>query len=156
MKVEQALNIADLRRLAVRYLPSAVLDYIEGGAEDEIGLDENCAAFARRKLVPQFFTPCGVIDLKTSLFGKDYAAPFGIAPTGLAGLFRPRGDIMLAEAALAEGVPYIMSGTCNAAIEELPPAAASNGWYQLYTGKDRRSTRISSAAPPTPGWRRWS
>ena len=44
--------------------------------------------------------------------------------------------VILAEAALAEGVPYIMSGTCNAMIEELPPAAARNGWYQLYTGYD--------------------
>jgi len=136
LTLDGALNIADLRRLAVRRLPRAVLDYIEGGAEDEIGLNENLAAFARRKLVPRFLTPCGAIDLKTSLFGKNYAAPFGIAPTGLAGLFRPRGDIMLAEAALAETIPYIMSGTCNAAIEELPPAAARNGWYQLYTGKD--------------------
>jgi (S)-mandelate dehydrogenase len=137
LKVEQALNIADLRRLAVRHLPRAVLDYIEGGAEDEIGLNENCAAFRRHRLVPKFLTQCGAIDLKTSLFGKDYAAPFGIAPTGLAGLFRPRGDIMLAEAALAEDIPYIMSGTCNAAIEDLPPAAARNGWYQLYTGKNK-------------------
>jgi L-lactate dehydrogenase (cytochrome)/(S)-mandelate dehydrogenase len=137
MNIAQALSIADLRRLAGRRLPRAVFDYIEGGAEDEIGLDENLAAFARRKLVPKFLTPCGSIDLSTRLFGKDYAAPFGIAPTGLAGLFRPNGDLLLAEAALAETVPYIMSGTCNAQIEELSPAAARNGWYQLYTGKDK-------------------
>ena len=136
MKVDQALNIADLQRLARRHLPKAVLDYIEGGAEDEIGVAENLRAFARHQLVPRFLTPCGTIDLKTQLFGKTYAAPFGIAPTGIAGLFRPRGDIMLAEAALAEGIPYIMSGTCNAMIEELPPAAARNGWYQLYVGYD--------------------
>jgi (S)-mandelate dehydrogenase len=137
LRVDQALNIADLRRLAVRHLPRAVLDYIEGGAEDEIGLDENLAAFRRHRLVPKFLTQCGAIDLRTGLFGKEYSAPFGIAPTGLAGLFRPRGDIMLAEAALAETIPYVMSGTCNAAIEELPQAAARNGWYQLYTGKDK-------------------
>lgn len=137
MNIEQTLSIADLRWLAGRHLPRAVFDYIEGGAEDEIGLDENLAAFARRKLVPKFLTPCGSIDLRARLFGKDYAAPFGIAPTGLAGLFRPKGDLMLAEAALAETVPYIMSGTCNAQIEELPPAAARNGWYQLYAGRDK-------------------
>ena len=136
MRVDQAVNIADLQRLARRRLPAAVLDYIEGGAEDEIGVAENLRAFRRHQLVPRFLTPCGTIDLKTELFGKIYAAPFGIAPTGIAGLFRPRGDIMLAEAALAEGVPYIMSGTCNAMIEELPPAAARNGWYQLYVGYD--------------------
>jgi len=136
MKVDQALNIADLQRLARRRLPRAVLDYIEGGAEDEIGVTENLRAFARHQLVPRFLTSCSTIDLRTPLFGKTYAAPFGIAPTGIAGLFRPRGDIMLAEAALAEGLPYIMSGTCNAMIEELPPAAARNGWYQLYVGYD--------------------
>jgi len=136
MRIDQAINIADLQRLARRRLPRAVLDYIEGGADDEIGVAENLRAFTRHQLVPRFLTPCGAIDLKRELFGKTYAAPFGIAPTGIAGLFRPRGDIMLAEAALAEGVPYIMSGTCNAMIEELPPAAARNGWYQLYVGHD--------------------
>lgn len=137
MNIDKAISIADLRRLGKRHLPKVVFDYIEGGAEDEIGLDENARAFARRKLVPKFFTPCGSIDLATGLLGKRYTAPFGLAPTGFAGLFRPGGDLMLAEAALAEGVPYIMSGTCNAAIEALPPAAARNAWYQLYTGRDK-------------------
>jgi (S)-mandelate dehydrogenase len=136
MRVDQALSIADLRRQARRHLPKVVLDYIEGGAEDEIGVAENLRAFARHQLVPRFLTPCSTIDLGTQLFGRSYAAPFGIAPTGFAGLFRPKGDIMLAEAALAEGLPYIMSGTSNAAVEELPAAAARNGWYQLYTGYD--------------------
>ncbi len=136
LKLDQALSIADLQRLARQRLPRAVLDYIEGGAEDEIGVAENLRAFVRHQLVPRFLTPCATIDLKTTLFGRTYAAPFGIAPTGIAGLFRPRGDVMLAEAALAEGVPYIMSGTCNAMIEELPAAAAHNGWYQLYVGHD--------------------
>jgi (S)-mandelate dehydrogenase len=136
-KIDRAINIADLRRLGKRHLPKVVFDYIEGGAEDEIGLDENARAFARRKLVPRFLTPCGGIDLSRELFGKNYGAPFGIAPTGFAGLFRPGGDRLLAEAALAENVPYIMSGTCNAAIEDLPEACARNAWYQLYTGRDK-------------------
>ena len=136
--IDRAINIADLQKLAKRHLPRAVFDYIEGGAEDEIGLAENLRAFARNKLVPRFLTPCGSIDLTATLFGKSYGAPFGIAPTGLAGLFRPRGDLLLAEAALAETIPYIMSGTCNAMIEELPPAGARNAWYQLYTGRDSR------------------
>jgi (S)-mandelate dehydrogenase len=136
-EIDRAINIADLRRLGKRHLPKVVFDYIEGGAEDEIGLDENARAFARRKLVPRFLTPCGGIDLSRELFGKNYGAPFGIAPTGFAGLFCPGGDLLLAEAALAENVPYIMSGTCNAAIEDLPEACARNAWYQLYTGRDK-------------------
>ena len=136
MTIDRAISIADLRRLAGRHLPRGVWDYIEGGAEDEIALDENLRAFARRQLIPRFLTPNASIDLTTDLFGKSYALPFGIAPTGMAGLYRPRGDLLLAEAALTEGVPYIMSGACNAAIEDLPPDCASNAWYQLYTGRD--------------------
>lgn len=138
MTIDSAINIADLHRMARKRLPKVVFDYIEGGAEDEIGLAENLAAFARYKLLPRFLTPCGVIDLETQLFGKTYAAPFGIGPTGIAGLFHPGGDLMLAEAAATSHLPYIMSGTSSAAIEDLPQAHAKNAWYQLYTGRDSK------------------
>jgi L-lactate dehydrogenase (cytochrome)/(S)-mandelate dehydrogenase len=137
LKLENALNIADLRMLARRRLPKLVFDYIDGAAEDEIGLSENLAAFQRHKLVPRFLTNCATIDLETTLFGQQYALPFGISPTGFAGLFRPGGDLLLAEAARGEPIPYIMSGTSSAAIEDLPQASAANGWFQLYTGRDK-------------------
>lgn len=137
MNINSAVNIADLRRLAQKRLPRLVFDYIDGAAEDEVGLAENLAAFRRHKLVPRYLTDCSAIDLRTSLFGKDYALPFGIAPTGFGGLFHPKGDLLLADAARGEGIPYIMSGTSSAAIEDLPPASAANGWFQLYTGRDR-------------------
>ncbi|HLG89952.1 MAG TPA: alpha-hydroxy acid oxidase [Alphaproteobacteria bacterium] len=138
MRLDSAVNIADLRRLAKRRLPKLVFDYIDGGVEDEIGLAENINAFARHKLVPRFLTDCSKIDLRTELFGKIYSLPFGIGPTGVAGLFHPKGDLLLAEAALTEGVPYTMSGTSSAAIEDLPASAAKNAWYQLYTGHDKK------------------
>jgi L-lactate dehydrogenase (cytochrome)/(S)-mandelate dehydrogenase len=75
--------------------------------------------------------------MKTELFGQTYDAPFGIAPTGLAGLFRPNGDLLLAEAAHRENIPYTMSGTSNAAIEDLPAETRRRSWYQLYTGRDK-------------------
>ncbi len=137
MKLDNAVNIADLRRLAQRRLPKLVFDYIDGAAEDEIGLAENRAAFERHKLVPRYLTDCRAIDLETTVFGKEYALPFGIAPTGFGGLFRPKGDLLLAEAARTEGIPYIMSGTSSAAIEDLPVGCAANGWFQLYTGHDK-------------------
>jgi L-lactate dehydrogenase (cytochrome)/(S)-mandelate dehydrogenase len=138
MRIDGAVNIADLRRLAKKRLPRLVFDYIDGGAEDEIGLAENLAAFARYKLVPRYLTDCSRIDLATRLLGGTYSVPFGIGPTGIAGLFHPRGDLLLAEAALAESIPYVMSGTSTAAIEDLTPPAARNAWYQLYTGHDKK------------------
>ena len=137
MKLDGALSVADLRRLARRRLPRLVFDYIDGGAEDELGLAENLDAFARHKLVPRFFTDCAGIDLRTELFSRSYDLPFGIGPTGFGALFRPNGDLLLAEAALADNIPYVMSGTSSAAIEDLPGACARNAWYQLYTGRDK-------------------
>lgn len=139
MNLNQALNIADLHQRAKRRLPKVVFDYIEGGAEDEIGLAENTAAFAFYKLLPRFLTACGAINLETTLFGKRHALPFGIGPTGIAGLFHPDGDRLLAAAALQANIPYIMSGTSSAAMEDLPPEAAKNAWYQLYTGRDPKT-----------------
>jgi (S)-mandelate dehydrogenase len=137
MNLDDALNIADLHRLAKRRLPRLVFDYIEGGAEDEIGLQENLAAFARHKLVPRFLVDSSKIDLRTEIFGKTYSLPFGIGPTGLAGLFHPKGDLKLAEAAAIENIPYVMSGTSNAAIEDMSDTSRANAWYQLYAGHDK-------------------
>jgi L-lactate dehydrogenase (cytochrome)/(S)-mandelate dehydrogenase len=136
LKLDKAVNIADLRRLAQRRLPRLVFDYIDGGAEDEVGLAENLAAYRRHKLIPRYLTDCSTIDLSTALFGQEYALPLGISPTGFGGLFHPKGDLLLADAARADRIPYIMSGTSSAAIEDLPPASAANGWFQLYTGHD--------------------
>jgi L-lactate dehydrogenase (cytochrome)/(S)-mandelate dehydrogenase len=138
MSIDQALNIADLHRLARKRLPKVVFDYIEGGAEDEVGLAANTAAFAAYKLLPRFLTACGTINLETTLFGKRYALPFGIGPTGIAGLFHPDGDKVLAGAARQANIPFVLSGTSSAALEDLPPEAAKNTWYQLYTGRDAK------------------
>ena len=66
------------------------------------------------------------------LFGRTYSGPLGIAPTGLAGLFRRGGDLMLAETAKVANVPFIMSGASTALIEDLGKLAPEHGWYQLY------------------------
>ena len=68
-------------------------------------------------------------DQTTTLFGRDYASPFGISPTGLAALFRPGADLMLAGAAKAANLPFVMSGAGTASIEELAKVAPEHGWY---------------------------
>ena len=137
MNVTDALNFDDLRLMAKRYLPRIAFDYIEGGVEDEDGLDYNLEAFRRHRLVPRYLVDVTVRDQTTHLFARDYAAPFGIAPTGLAGLMRPGADLMLAEAARDADIPFVMSGACNASIEDLAKVAPEHGWYQLYPARDR-------------------
>ncbi|MGE5513613.1 MAG: alpha-hydroxy acid oxidase [Bacteroidota bacterium] len=134
----QALNYDDLRRLAKRRLPKVAFDFIEGGVEDEDGLDRNYWAFRQVRLVPKYLINVGTRNQSTTLFGRTYSHPFGIAPTGGAGFFRPGADLMLAQAAREANVPFIMSGASTASIEDLARVAPEHGWYQLYAARDNK------------------
>jgi L-lactate dehydrogenase (cytochrome)/(S)-mandelate dehydrogenase len=132
------VNVDDMRRAAKRRLPRIAFDFIEGGVEDEDGLNTNEQAFRRHRLVPRYLVDVSKRDQSAVLFGRTYASPFGIAPTGLAGLFRPGADLMLAEAAREANIPFIMSGSSTASIEELAKVAPEHGWYQLYAARDKK------------------
>jgi L-lactate dehydrogenase (cytochrome)/(S)-mandelate dehydrogenase len=138
LTLEHAINIDDLRRLAKRRLPKIAYDFIEGGLEDERGISRNEDAFAAVGLVPRYGIDVSRVDQSTTLFGRTYAGPLGIAPTGIASLFRPGADLMLAEAAKVANVPFIMSGSSTALIEDLGRLAPDHGWYQLYIARDRK------------------
>src|SRR4051794_1161357 len=136
-KLDRAVNIEDLRLIAKKRLPRICYDFIEGGVEDEAGLQRNVDGFARHRLVPRYLVDVATRDQSTTVFGRTYASPFGIAPTGLAGLWRHGTDLVLAEAAAKANVPFILSGSGNASIEEIVKVAPRHAWYQLYPARDR-------------------
>jgi L-lactate dehydrogenase (cytochrome)/(S)-mandelate dehydrogenase len=131
------VNIEDLRKLAKKRLPKIAYDFIEGGTDDEVGLVTNEQAFRKARIVPRYLVDVSVRDQSTTLFGRTYSSVIGIAPTGLAGLFRRGADLMLAEAARDANVPFIMSGSATGSIEALGKLAPDHGWYQLYSAKDQ-------------------
>jgi len=136
MSLDNAVNIEDLHRLAKRRLPKIAFDFIEGGVEDERGLSRNEAAFAKHRLLPRYLVDVSKRDQSQTIFGKKFDSPFGISPTGTAGLFRRGADMMLAEAAADANIPYIMSGASNDSIETAARVAPKNAWYQLYAARD--------------------
>ena len=140
MNIDKAVNIEDLHRMARRKLPKIIFDFIEGGLEDERGLERNRAAFHKHQLLPRYLVDVSKRDQSAELFGRTYSSPFGISPTGGAGLYRRNGDLMLAEAAAEANIPYIMSGGSNASMEEAVKIAPDNTWFQLYAAKDRELT----------------
>src|SRR5215469_6117185 len=140
MRLEDAINIEDLHRMAKRKLPRIVFDYIEGGVEDENGLARNEAAFKKHRLLPRYLVDVSTRDQSWSVFGRTYSSPFGISPTGGVGLYRREGEVMLAEVAATMNIPYIMSGGSNASMEEALRVAPNNVWFQLYAAKDRDVT----------------
>jgi (S)-mandelate dehydrogenase len=140
MNLDRAINIEDLHRMAKRKLPRIIFDYIEGGVEDERGLARNEAAFHKHRLLPRYLVDVSKRDQSATVFGRTYSSPFGISPTGGVGLYRREGEVMLAEAAAAANITYIMSGGSNASMEEAARVAPNNVWFQLYAAKDANIT----------------
>jgi (S)-mandelate dehydrogenase len=138
MRTDKAVNIDDLRRMAKRHLPRICFDFIEGGLEDEHGIERNETAFRRHRLVPRYLVDVSQRDQSVTLFGQKFSLPVGIAPTGLAGLFRRGADLMLAEAARDANIPFIMSGASTASIEAAAQVAPRHAWYQLYGARDMK------------------
>src|ERR1700745_2290879 len=117
MKLDKAINIEDLHKMARRRLPKIAFDFIEGGVEDELGIARNESAFARFCLMPRYLVDVAPRNQPAKLFDRVCARPFGISPTGAAGLFRPGADLMLAESAARGNIPFIMSGASTGSIE---------------------------------------
>jgi isopentenyl diphosphate isomerase/L-lactate dehydrogenase-like FMN-dependent dehydrogenase len=137
VNVNRAINIDDLRKMAKRRLPRIAYDFIEGGVEDELGIARNEASFDRERLVPRYLVDVTKRDQSCDLFDRKYSSPFGVSATGLAALFRPGADLMLAEAAAAANLPFMMSRMSTASIEAAAKIAPSHSWYQLYVARDR-------------------
>jgi (S)-mandelate dehydrogenase len=131
-KVSKAYSIEDLRLAAKRRLPRAIFDFFDGGAEDEITLRDNAAAYKRVRLVPRVLNDVSAVDGSTQILGKRSELPMAIAPTGAVGFGRRGGDIAIARAAVAAGIPYTLSSTATASIEQIANAAPGRLWFQAY------------------------
>src|SRR5580693_10660490 len=136
MRLNDVVNIEDLHQMAKRRLPKIAFDFIEGGLEDERGLATNTSAFHKHQLLPRYLVDVSTRDQSKTIFGQKFNSPFGISPTGGAGLFRYHADLMLAEAAHDANIPYIMSGSSNDSLEAAARVAPNNTWYQLYAARD--------------------
>lgn len=138
MRIADVLNIEDLHRVAKRRVPRIAFDYFEGGVEDERGLARNEEAYRAHRLVPRYLVDVSRVDQTAELFDRTYASPFGIGPTALGGLLRPGADLMLAQAAAAANIPYVMSGLSTTSLEAAAKAAPEHAWFQLYGARERR------------------
>jgi len=135
--VSQAINIEDLRRLARKRLPRAVFDFFDGGAEDEVTLRENRAAFERVRLLPKVLVDVSAVDLKTKIIGETASLPLAIAPTGGISAGRAGAELALARAAKAVGVPFTLATPAAFTIERVAEEVGGRLWFQLYAVRDR-------------------
>jgi (S)-mandelate dehydrogenase len=133
----RVFNIEGLRIAAKRRLPRAVFDFIDGGAEDERTLRGNREAFERVRLLRKVLVDVSQISTETSILGKTARLPIAIAPTGAVGFGWRGGDVAVARAAAAFGIPFSLSTSATASIENIAEAAPGRHWFQAYFFKDR-------------------
>lgn len=132
------LRSEDFQKGARRYLPRFVYDYVAGGAEDEVCLAANRDDLRALRLVPNCLKDTTTVDTSIEVFGRRWKLPVGVAPVGFNGLVRPNGDVLLARAAAAQGVPFVLSTASNARLEAVRQAAPDAvQWMQLYVMTDR-------------------
>jgi (S)-mandelate dehydrogenase len=134
--LSHAVNIEDLRLLARRRLPRAIFDFFDGGAEDEVTLRGNRAAFERVRLLPKVLVDVAEIDTKVMLLGKQMNLPLAIGPTGGISAGRFGAELMLAKAAKAFGVPFTMATPSAFTIERVAEEVGGRLWFQLYAVRD--------------------
>jgi len=143
----RVVNISDLRRLAERRLPRAVFDYIDGGADAEFTLRENCRIYDDVILRPRNAVALPQGDLHVTVLGRRLELPFLLAPVGSSRMFYPRGEEAAARAAGAAGTAYILSTLSGCTLEDVKAASTGPVWYQLYLigGREVASGAIERA-----------
>jgi L-lactate dehydrogenase (cytochrome) len=141
-QLRHILSLDDLEHAARRHLPRPVFAYVCGAVEDNASFRDNRAAFEELGFLPRVLVDVSKGSTKTTLFGQEYAAPFGIAPMGISALSAYRGDLVQARAAQAANVPMIMSGSSLIRLEEVCTACPGT-WFQAYLpGENERIRKL--------------
>lgn len=134
-KLSRYLSLADFETAARRHLPRMLYGFVAGAAENNAALHANDASFREYGLVPRVLRDVSSRSQTTTLLGRPYAAPFGIAPMGAASICAYRSDIVMARAAAAARIPMILSASSLIPLEDVR-AAAPIDWYQAYQPGD--------------------
>lgn len=138
---QRALCLDDFEAMSRRHLPRPIFGYVAGATERNAALTDSARAFTEYGFVPRVLRDVSKRSTAATIFNREWAAPFGIAPMGLSALAAYRGDIVLTEAARAANVPMILSGSSLIRMEEVI-AANPDAWFQAYLPGD--ATRVEA------------
>ncbi len=135
--INDAQNIFDLREMAKARLPRWLFEFVDRGTEEEVALRHNREAFERIRLVPRTLVDVSKRSQDITLFGKPQKMPIAIAPTGAAGMMWYQGELELARAAKASGIPFTLATGSITSMEKVAAEAGGTLWMQLYMWADR-------------------
>ncbi|MFZ9075216.1 MAG: alpha-hydroxy acid oxidase [Flavobacteriaceae bacterium] len=133
-------SVPDLREKAKKTIPKFAFEYLDGGCNDEVNLRRNTERIRKVELKPNYLVPYQKPEIKTTLFGRRYDAPFGISPVGLQGLMWPKAPEILAQAAFDHNIPFVLSTVTTASIERISEITEGKAWFQLYHPAEEKVT----------------
>lgn len=125
-------DIHYLKAKGQKRVPRFAWEYLTGGCNNEVNLRRNTEKIRELTLKPYYLQPYGNIHSKTTLFGKEYDAPFGICPIGLQGMIWPKATEILAKASVDHNIPFILSTVATASLETVADITEGKAWFQLY------------------------
>ncbi len=127
----------DLREAAKRRLPKGLFEFMDRGNDDEIAMRDNRTELERIKLSPRVLVDVRQRSQAITLFGKQQQMPVIVAPTGSTGLAWYEGEIALARAAKAHGIPFTLALGSMTSLERVATEAGGTLWFQFYMWPDR-------------------
>ena len=140
-------DTADLREAARRRLPKGLFEFMDRGNDDEVAMRDNVAVMQSIKLNPRVLSNVENRSQEIMLLGKKQQMPVIVAPTGSAGLAWYEGEIAIARAARAQGVPFTLALGSMTRLERVAAEAGGNLWFQFYMWPDRaQSHRVIARA----------
>ena len=139
----RVVSIGDFRAIAQRRVPKSVFDYLDGGAEGEVTLHENCRVYEDLTFRPRHAVAFDHCNLSTRILGFDLALPFLLAPVGYSRLMHPVGEVGAARAAGKAGTAYILSTISGHKLEDVKAASTGPVFYQLYLMGGRGAAEAS-------------
>lgn len=141
-RAKEAPTIWDLRRLAKSRTPRAPFDYTDGAAEAEITLNRSREIYRQVEFVPSVLRDVSSVDPSTTILGKPASMPLALSPTGFTRMMHTQGEVAVAQAATAAGIPYALSTLGTTSIDDLAAAVPDvTRWFQLYVWKDREFSK---------------
>ena len=149
-----ALDLEALEQAARERLDRGVYDYVAGGADGELTLADNLAAWRRLRLRPRVLRQVTAVDPTATVLGVPLGSPVAVAPTGYHALLHPEGEAATAAGAAAAGSLMVVSTQSNRTVEEVAAAAPeAPRWFQVYVHADRGFTEELVGRAAAAGYR---
>ena len=135
------LNVFEFEELARERMEPTAFAYYASGAEGEITLRENHAAYDRLRLLYRVLVDVSQRSPATEVLGTPISLPVLLAPTAFHRLACEEGELATARAASHAGTIMILSTLSNTPVEEVVAASRAPVWFQLYVYRDREASR---------------